>query len=97
MLFLVCLALGIGFTSPGCCTSEYHGATTLLPFPPATLTLHQPNWLGSCLLTPITLHLSLYKPHTNSYQLSSWISWPLQMGPIGCPKKSVWNYQQTLC
>ena len=77
-----CLELGIGFTFPGCCTSQYHGATTLFHFPPTTLTLHQPYWLGSCLLTPITLHLSLYKPHTKSYQLSSWISWPLQMGLI---------------
>ena len=90
-----CLALGIDFTFPGCCTSEYHAATTVLPFPPATLTLHQPYWLGSCLLTPITPQLSLYKPHTKSYQLSSWISWPLQMGLIGCPKTSVRNYQQT--
>jgi hypothetical protein len=66
MLFLVCLTLGIGFTFPGCCTSQYQGATTLLRFPPTTLKLHQPYWLGSCLLTPITLHLSLYKPHTKS-------------------------------
>ena len=97
MLFLLCLALGIGFTFPGCCTSEYHGATTFLCFPPTTLTLHQPYWLGSCLLTPITLHLSLYKLHTKSYQLSSWIYWLLQMGLIGCPKTSVRNYQQTPC
>ena len=25
-----------------------------------------------------------------------WISWPLQLGLIGCPKTSVWNYHSTL-
>jgi hypothetical protein len=28
--------------------------------------------------------------------LSCWISWPLKMGPIGCPETSVQNYQSTL-
>jgi hypothetical protein len=28
--------------------------------------------------------------------LSSWISWPLKMGPIGCPETSVRNYHSTL-
>jgi len=28
--------------------------------------------------------------------LSFWISWPLKMGPIGCPETSVRNYHYTL-
>jgi len=27
---------------------------------------------------------------------SSWISWPLKLGPIGCPETSVRNYHHTL-
>ena len=25
-----------------------------------------------------------------------WISWPSKMGPVGCPKTFVWNYQSVL-
>jgi hypothetical protein len=28
---------------------------------------------------------------------SNWNSWPLKMGPIGCPETSVQNYHSTLC
>ena len=32
-----------------------------------------------------------------SRNLSSWISWPLKMGPIVCPETSVWNNHSMLC
>jgi len=40
-----------------------------------------------------------YKWHLRSSSCarsSSRTSWPLKMGPIGCPETSVWNYHSTL-
>ena len=41
--------------------------------------------------TTYRFHLQISKT------LSSWISWPLKMGPIGCPETSVWNCHSMLC
>ena len=30
------------------------------------------------------------------FRHSFWTAWPLMMGPIGCPEKSIWNYHSTL-
>jgi hypothetical protein len=44
----------------------------------------------------IPYRLSLKNHVLNSDQLSSLISWPSKIGPIGCPKTLVWYYHHRL-
>jgi len=75
---------------------ELHWVTRLLSsFPPP-----------SCCISPIGWHHAYREPvsghtfpHINCVPKclwhSSWTSWPFEMGSIGCPKMSVWNYHTT--
>jgi hypothetical protein len=68
-------------------------------FPTKTLT-----YFRSVLFLDVTQcwMVVLYRRFGTSYlshlqrPFSSWTSWPLKMGPIGCPETSVQNYQSTL-
>ena len=37
-----------------------------------------------------------YRCTVRDFRLSSWMSWPLKMAPLGCPETSVRNYRYTL-
>jgi hypothetical protein len=43
-----------------------------------------------------TTYRSYFQGSRNPRKISSWISWPLKMGPIGCPETSTRNYDNTL-
>ena len=53
--------------------------------------------LSGCSLPTFRDNISVPSSRVKKSKKKNWASWPLMMGPTGCPKTSVHNYHSTLC
>jgi hypothetical protein len=59
--------------------------------------LHSPEWWFRTDVSGQPIGSAFKGQEIQEERLSSWTSWPLKVGPIGCPETLVWNHHSRLC